>query len=401
MLPRVGLVLTGGGARAAYQVGVLKGLSEIAGRPQASPFAVLCGTSAGALNAAALAARADHFAAGVDWLYEAWRSFHAVHIYRTDRWAVARAGLRWFGSLAQLYRRNPMALLDNTPLRQLLLRDMDFDRIRANLSQGQIEALAITVSGYTSSSSVTFYESARNLPGWHRPQRQGVPTRLKVEHLLASSAIPFRFPSIRIDGEYFGDGSMRQTAPISPALHLGANRVVVVGTGRQSASNNSARAAAAGGTSAASATSATSATSVANEGVPRYPSVAQIAGHALNSIFLHALEQDIEWLQRINGLVDSTPAEFRERMPFRAVEALVISPSQPIELLAARAAHELPASIKFLLKPLGGMNRGGANMTSYLLLEPGFVQSLVELGFNGTMARRGEVLAFLRPHAQT
>lgn len=372
--PRIGLVLTGGGARAAYQVGVLKGLSELMGRPEVNPFAVLSGTSAGAINAAALAAQADHFAAGVDWLYETWRSFHAEQIYRTDRGAVLRAGLRWFGAFAQLYRRNPVSLLDNSPLAALLARQIDFARIREHLAAGRLDALAITVCNYASGASITFFEAAQEVQEWTRPHRRGLRCPLTREHLLASSAIPFIFPAVQLGDDFFGDGSMRQTAPISPALHLGADRVIVVGTGRQGPTQREPEKQRRG---------------------PRYPSLAQIAGHAMSSIFLDALEQDIEWLERINALVQATPADLRERMPFREVKALVIAPSEPIELIAARHAYELPRPIQFLLSPLGGMNRGGANMTSYLLFEPGFTQALVELGFNDTVTRRAEVLAFL------
>lgn len=369
---RVGLILNGGGARAAYQVGVLKGISEILGRPEESPFAVLCGTSAGAINAAALAARAQHFAASVDWLFETWRSFRADQVYRTDRAAIMRSGARWLGAMMQVYRRNPVSLLDNSPLANLLVHAVDFDQIRANLRAGALDALGITVSGYTSGSSVTFYERAGGPCDWERPQRVGRHERLKLEHLLASSALPFLFPAVRLGREYWGDGSMRQIAPISPALHLGADRVVIVGTGRQTHDHARVRS-------------------------NLYPNLAQIAGHALNSIFLDALAQDLEWLERINETVRLIPeaVRIRQGLGLRHVDTLLFSPSQPIERLAARHAHELPRSIRFLLRPVGGMNRPGSNLTSYLLFESGFTQALIELGFNDAMARRADVLAFL------
>ena len=369
---RTGLILTGGGARAAYQVGVLKGLSEILGHPETNPFQILCGTSAGAINAAGLAARSEHFAAGVDWLLEIWRNFHAHRVYRTDRTAIVRSGARWLGSMMLVYRRNPVSLLDNSPLATLLARDIEFDRIRENIRSGALHAISITASGYASGSSVTFFESADGGRDWERPQRIGVATRLMLEHLLASSALPFLFPAVKIGREYFGDGSMRQIAPISPALHLGAERVLVVGTGRQTQDPTRVRG-------------------------HIYPSMAQIAGHALNSIFLDSLAQDVEWLQRINETVRHVPADVRAAhgLTFRHVEALVLSPSRPIERIAARHLHELPRTIRFLLRPVGAMNRSGSNLASYLLFEPGFTSSLIELGFTDVLARRGEVLKFL------
>jgi NTE family protein len=366
-------VLTGGGARAAYQAGVLKGISEILGHPERNPFPVLCGTSAGAINVAALATRADHFAAGVDWLLGIWRDFRAHHVYRTDRRAIMRTGARWLGAMMLVYRRNPVSLLDNSPLATLLAREMELERIRMHLAAGSLGAVAVTASGYTSGQSVTFFEAADGeARAWARPQRQGTPARISLEHLMASSALPFLFPAVRLGREYFGDGSMRQTAPVSPALHLGADRVLIIGTGRQTHDPKRVRGAS-------------------------YPSMAQIAGHALNSIFLDTLAQDIEWLERINATVRSIPADVRSAhgLPFRAVDALVISPSQPIERIAARHLHELPRTIRFLLRPVGAMNRAGSNLASYLLFEPGFTRALVELGFNDTLARRDAVLAFL------
>jgi NTE family protein len=369
---RTGLVLTGGGARAAYQVGVLKAISEILGHPEVNPFGVLCGTSAGAINATALAARIDHFAAGVDWLLDTWRGFHAHHVYRTDRPAVMRSGARWLGAMMLVYRRNPISLLDNSPLATLLAREVDFDRIRANIAAGALHALSITMSGYSSGASVTFYETAGTRSDWDRPQRVGRAAKLMLEHLLASSALPFIFPAVKLGREYFGDGSMRQIAPISPALHLGADRVLVVGTGRQTQDPARVR-----------------------QNV--YPTMAAIAGHALNSIFLDSLAQDIEWLQRINETVKLVPPEIRAQhgIVFRHVQALVISPSEPIERIAARHLYELPRTIRFMMRPVGAMNRSGANLASYLLFEPGFTHALIELGFADTLARRAEVIAFL------
>jgi NTE family protein len=370
---RTGLILTGGGARAAYQVGVLSGIAELLGPHAPNPFAVLCGTSAGAINAAALAARADAFTPSVDHLVEVWRSFRAHQVYRCDVPAITRTGGRWLLAMMLVYRLNPISLLDNRPLRAMLSERIDFSRIARNIDSGALHAVSVTASGYTSGRSVTFYQAHDQLEPWERPQRIGVRTELGVDHLMASSALPFLFPAVRLQREYFGDGSMRQIAPISPALHLGADRVLVIGTGRQAV--------------------------YARRRSILYPSVAQIAGHALNSIFLDTLVQDIEWLQRINRMLAEMPpeSEARRHAPFRHIDVLVIAPSQSIELIAASYVHELPRTIRFLLGGVGGLRRPGSNLTSYLLFEPGFCRALLELGYHDALTRKREVLAFLRP----
>lgn len=375
-IDKIGLILNGGGARAAYQVGVLKGISELLGRPAANPFPIICGTSAGAVNAAALAIRADDFAAGVRHLRHVWEQFSADRVYRTDLGGTMKTGARWLGALTLLYRNNPVSLLDNTPLRELLERMMDFNRIQPNIDAGALYAVAVTASGYASGQSVTFYQGGPGIDAWERTQRTGAARPLSVDLLLASSALPFIFPAVKIHREYFGDGSMRQTAPISPALHLGAKRVLVIGTGRQSKSPPRTR------------------SSV-------YPSLAQIGGHALNSIFLDSLEVDIERLQRINRTLECIDTERAARcgLRLRKIEVLVMSPSKPIERIATRHLRELPRTTRLLMRAVGAMNRNGSNLASYLLFESGFCRALIDLGHRDTLMRANEVLAFLQPAA--
>jgi NTE family protein len=369
---KAGLILTGGGARAAYQVGVLKAVRELLPRPEENPFPILCGTSAGAINAATLAVYADNFDAGVSNLLEVWERMHARHVYRSDFLGIARTGARWLAAMALVARTSPVSLLDNKPLRSLLSRTLDFARVQENIDNGFLYAVSITCSGYSSGQSVSFYQGGPGVENWERTQRVGSAMPLRVEHLMASSALPFIFPAVKINREFFGDGSMRQTAPISPALHLGADRVFVIGTGRQS------------------------------DSVPRvrsslYPSLAQIAGHALNSIFLDSLYADIERLQRINRTISLIPREKQVATGsvLRPVEVLVISPSQPLERVAMRFVSELPRTVRFLLRGIGAMNRNGSNLASYLLFERGFCGALIDLGYRDTMERRREVLEFL------
>ncbi len=369
--PRAGLVLTGGGARAAYQVGVVKAVRDILGNPVRNPFPILCGTSAGAINAATLAVYADDFTRGVANLLDVWENMRCKHVYRTDAPSIMRSGARWFAAMIWLSRRNPASLLDNTPLRDMLAHSLPFERIQENIDAGALYAVCVTASGYTTGQSVSFFQGGSGLEGWERNQRIGAAVVLKQEYLLASASLPFIFPAVKLHREYFGDGSMRQIAPISPALHLGADRVFIVGTGREIADTARARS-------------------------NVYPSLAQIAGHALNSIFLDTLMVDLERLERINRTLSMLPPEALSsgKVALRPVKVLYIAPSQPIERIAVRFLHELPHTVRFVLRPTGALSRSGSNLASYLLFEEGYCRALIDLGYQDTMSRGDEVRMF-------
>jgi len=374
---RAGLVLTGGGARAAYQVGVVKAVRDLLGNPVKNPFPILCGTSAGAINSTTLAVFADNFSRAVGNLLEVWEHMRCEHIYRTDPWHIMKSGAKWLSSMMLISRENPISLLDNTPLADMLSRNLPFDRIQANLDAGHLYAACVTASGYSSGQSVSFFQGVPGLEGWERNQRIGAAIALKLEYLLASAALPFIFPAVKVHREYFGDGSMRQIAPVSPALHLGADRVLIVGTGRQTGAN-------------------------ADQSRVRsnvYPSLAQIAGHALNSIFLDSLAVDIERLERINRTVKLIPPDklSDSAVQLRPVKVLFITPSQPIERLAARFLHELPATVRFILKPTGALSRSGSNLASYLLFEESFCRALIDMGYQDTVSREAEIKEFFNP----
>ena len=372
---KTALVRAGGGARAAYQVGVLKALREMLPDPRVNPFPIIAGTSAGAVNAGALACHADDFGHAVDNLIEVWRHFEPRHVYRADFAGVIANSSRWlFGLFFGAWLRDKrISLLDNRPLAALLERKLEFDRIATNIAGGSLDALAISCSGYTSGQSCSFFEGAPHLGGWKRSQRVGLRTRIRVEHLMASAAIPFIFPAQKLNREFFGDGSMRQIAPVSPALHLGADRVVVIGTAK-----------------------------IRNDAPDRtrgdhYPTLAQVAGHVMNSIFLDSLAVDIERLERINRTISAVPpARLREMgLTLHHVDVLVMTPSEPLDVIALRHVRSLPAPIRFLMRTIGAMRRGGANLASYLLFEQGYCQELIALGYHDTMKRREEVEAFL------
>lgn len=369
------LVLTGGGARAAYQVGVLKAVRELLEEPKVNPFPILAGTSAGAINAAVLAAHARNFAVGVEGLLEVWRNVHAEQVYRTDPAGIGGVAIRWLGSLmfGWLVRKTPRSLLDNTPLRYLLERHVNLNRIDDAISHQALRAISITCSGYNSGESVSFFQGRADLDPWRRSQRVGAHVKITIDHLLASSAIPFIFPAIKLHREYFGDGSMRQLAPISPAIHLGAERILVIGGGRMSENGE-------------------------RPEVNGYPTLAQIAGHALSSIFLDSLWTDLERMMRINKTLATIPEEMRQQngTQLRPIEVLVISPSQRLDHLAAQHAYALPWPVRTLLRGIGAMNRNGGALTSYLLFEPPYTRALIDLGYGDTMARKEEVQEFFR-----
>lgn len=371
---KAALVLTGGGARAAYQVGVLSAISEIRGRRPGNPFPILCGTSAGGINAASLAVYSDDFSAAVRKLVWIWRNFHVDQVYRADPAALLATGLRWGSALmlGWVVRQTPRALLDNAPLRALLAEVLDFPAIERAIAAGHLHAVCVAASGYSSGENLTFFQAAEGVAPWRRTHRVGMRARLGVDHLLATSAIPFVFPAVKINREYFGDGSMRQLAPVSPAIHLGADRILVVGSGR-----------------------------LAEEGRQRsesYPSLAQIAGHALSSIFLDGLAVDLERMQRINATLGAFSPAQREAagLTLRPIETLVISPSKRLDAIAGHHRGDLPRGMRTVLRGIGAMRREGSTLLSYLLFEPGYTRALMELGAHDTMARRDEVAAFLR-----
>lgn len=371
---RAALVLTGGGARAAYQVGVLAAIRELRGKRAGNPFPILCGTSAGAINAMALAVHAGDFGRAVRHIQRVWRALHVDQVYRVDPLALFGSGLRWGSALfaGWLVRQTPRALLDNAPLQALLERVLDLSAIDSAIGRGDLYAISVTASGYSTGESLAFFQGAADIPPWRRAQRLGVRSTLGVAHVMASAALPFVFPAVKINREYFGDGSMRQLAPVSPAIHLGADRILVIGAGR-----------------------------TAEEGrvrAERYPSPAQIAGHALSSIFLDTLAVDLERLARINDTVSRLDAGQCQAagIALRPIECLVIQPSQRLDTIAARHAHSLPRLLRLVLRGLGTLRREGSTLLSYLLFEPGYTRALMELGYHDAMSRAADLRRFLR-----
>lgn len=371
------LILSGGGARAAYQVGVLQALTEILPDDCENPFPIICGTSAGAINALAIAAHKGNFKSAVSALTRMWLNLEIGQVYRHG-WMDIFKGLSYLGlSLMNegMGRRRPLSLLDNGPLWNLLGSKIHFENLSDAIDSGKLLAVSISAMGYTSGHSVSFFQGHPSLEGWSRYRRAGVPTQLRLEHLLASSAIPTIFPAVRINREYFGDGALRQLAPMSPALHLGADSLFVVGvSGNRTAQK-------------------------ANRRVPHRhsPSMGQIVGHLFNSAFVDAMESDLEHLERMNQLLKLIPESVREEQGIllRPVANMAISPSYPIDGIAGRNVRYLPKSLRFFMRATGSTAKGGgATAASYLLFSNEFITELIELGRTDTLVEAENIRRF-------
>ncbi len=375
--PITGLVLTGGGARAAYQVGALRAIAEL--HPGSTPFQVVAGTSAGAINSAAVAIHADDFPLGMSHLTSTWRSLTPDQVYRTDIRSVASIGASWIRQLSAGGWLGPAkvnALLDTAPLRRLLRRTLAMARIHDHVLSGRLLGAAVTATDYHSGTALSFFDGAPQLAPWSRSTRIGVLARLGVEHVLASSAIPIFFPPVTLRQGSFGDGCVRLSAPLSPAIHLGAERILAIGIRYfRTPAETSAQ---------------------AQPGSHAPTSIAQIAGVLLNAIFLDSLEADIERLQRINATLALLGDEQRARMthPLRRIPLLVLRPSRDLGGLAVEEYHSLPMTVRHLLKGIGATGESGWELVSYLAFEQTYIERLLELGYEDTYARRAELSAF-------
>jgi len=371
----VGAIMSGGGARAAYQVGVLRAIAAILPRGAANPFAIICGTSAGAINATSLASNADRFAAGVARLVKVWGNLHIHDVYRTNLLGIATGVFRCLAALLVKgnHQSEPLSVLDCAPLSSLLGRSIDFRRIPRVIAAGHLNALSVTASSYVSGDSVTFYQGDGSQRPWRRAHRVGRTADIALPHILASCALPLVFPAVPIGREHFGDGSMHQLAPVSAALHLGARRVLVIAVGSTSPSER------------------------VVDDIRVNPSLAQIAGQMLNAIFVDTLDMDLERLQRVNQTLANVREDtgWRSSPELKAIDTLVIRPSERIDAIAASHARELPRAMRFLARRLGVLDPNGAGVLSYLLFERGYCRHLIDLGFADGMSRREEILHFL------
>ena len=368
---RLGLVLTGGGARSAYQVGVLSALARLLPRDAPAPFRVVTGMSAGAIVAAAVACHAARFREGVVALERVWRNFHVDQVFRTDAASMLKAGGRWGLALATAGRlvRPPLSMLDSAPLGRLLERHYDFRKMREAMALGHLDSLAIAAANYRSTRSVAFFETADGERPAPAPWPRGLAVELGVRHLMASAAVPFLFPAVEVDAEYYGDGAMRQIAPLSSAIRLGADRLFVVGV-RDSAKAGPPHAGV----------------------VPRPPGFGEIAGFMLDTLFIDALDAGLAQLERVNRLIARTGVA--EPDGLRHIETYVMLPSVELSTIAQRHARAMPRTVRALLRVMGAGNGAGGELASYLLFESRYTRELIALGAEDAMRRRDELVAF-------
>jgi len=377
---KTALVLPGGGARGAFQVGVLKAIAELVPKGTVNPFGIISGTSAGAINSVVLAAKARRFRVAVAELDRVWSHFRCHDVYRTDNLTMLRSSMRWLfamvtgGTLVSM----PNSLLDNAPLRALLSRNVRFPRIEHGIEQGWLEAVSVTAAGYSSARSTSFFQAQDKHPEWSRTRRVGMRCDLHLDHLMASIAVPMIFPPVRIGAEYFGDGAMRQATPLSPAVHLGAERILVVGVRNEVAD------------------------SVSEPVEPEsYPSFAEIAGYTLDTLFMDGMYSDLERLSRINQLIDSVPPDHRgaKLSRMRPIDTMVIVPSKDLRVLAQKHRHELPRALRVLLWGIGGKHGGATRLLSYLMFEQAYTRELIELGYHDAMQVRDQLEDFIAGRA--
>ncbi len=379
---RIGLVLPGGGARAAYQVGVLKAVAELVPRDAPLPFRVISGTSAGAIIAAILASHAPQFRLGVSSLERFWRNFRVDQVFRADAGSMLRAGLHWLLALVSggYLMPPPRSVFDNSPLRELLERHVNFARIRQHLDHGKLDALAVNASAYRTALSVAFYECARETTPWLHSWRLGEPAELGLDHLMASAAVPFLFPAVYMDGEYYGDGAMRQLAPLSPAINLGAERLLVIGVRPPPVVT---------GITAPSA----EVIPHSHAGPARAPSFGQIFGFMLDTLFMDGVQYDLERLQRDNLLITAAGGA---AAGLKRIEAVSITPRTDFGPIAQEHQEDMPRPLRILLRTMGAANPGGRTLLSYLLFQGSYTRDLITLGYEDGLARREEIQALLR-----
>ena len=367
---RSALLLSGGGARAAYQVGVLKAIAEMLPEGCHNPFPIICGTSAGSINTVALASNASDFHQGVRRITAVWSQFELDHVFYADAKNLLKRISHWaWANLGPGDRHKaPGSILDNRPLRELLDEYIDFNNISKSINNGELHAYCLTACSYTSGESTTFYDGAPSIQDWRRTHRAGIREKMSIDHLMASSAIPVIFPSVKLGKEHFGDGSMRQISPISPALHLGAEKILIIGLRMEK--------------------------ELGLPEPPRYrPSLGQISGYVLDTLFLNSLQSDIERMERMNRTLLETESSTSEKL--KVIEHLVISPSEDIANIAMKHFLELPKSFRIALRFLGMAKANSRRFISYLMFTKTFCRELIELGYNDAMKQQKELLEFL------
>ncbi len=375
LLDKKSLILSGGGARGAYQVGVIKAIGEIIKELKIkNPFDYLSGVSAGAINASFLASEAHDFFEGTLKLENLWANLNSQSVFKTDVISIGKIGLSWMGELSLGGAMNPVegrSLLNTEPLYQLLKKNLNLSAIRKNIEEGHLKALCISALDYHTSETVTFVQGDADLPNWKKIRRRSEKTMIEAQHVLASSSIPFLFPSTQVGERHFGDGCVRNLAPLGPSIYMGANQLLVIGVRM--------------------------AGELSTEDLKfplKTPSISKVVNVILNTILLDGIENDVERLNRINEFLRRVPKQHQQNLNFRPVNALLISPSRDIGKIAEQMSSKLPRVIRYLLKGLGPLEEA-SELISYLLFEKDFLEALIEMGYEDGLDQKEAVTRFL------
>lgn len=372
--PRIGLVLTGGGARAAYQVGLVRHLAK---RLPEFHFDVLTGVSAGAINASFLASHTGSAAEATEALMSTWLDLTPDHVFRDDGWSLGKMVFRWLLNLASgglRYRPQVRGLVDTSPLGSHLANVLGVEAangrvlpgIAKNLASGRLDAVAVTTVEWSTGQTVTWVQG-RDIETWERPKRRSERALLTLDHVLASASLPLIFPAVRIGDAWHGDGGVRLTSPLSPALHLGCDRLIAVSTRHEPLAPRTAAAA--------------------------YPPPAQFAGVLLNAVFLDQLDQDANRMELVNGLLARLPES--ERGSLRLVDLVLLRPSEDLGRLASRFEPRLPKAFRFMTRGLGTRDTKSPDLLSLLMFQPDYIRALIEVGERDAEARHGEIATLL------
>lgn len=372
---RTALLLGGGGARAAYQVGVLKAIAELLPSEEKNPFPIICGTSAGSINTIALASNAVDFRTGVEKIVDVWSNFQLSHVFHADAKNLFKriSGWAWCNLGFGDREAGPSSLLDNEPLRGLLNKNVSFPKIDAAIASGDLHAYCLTACSYTSGESTTFYDGHPSIKNWLRTHREGRREKMSINHLMASSAIPVVFPSVKLGDEHFGDGSMRQISPISPALHLGAQKILIIGLRMEKKLRSS------------------------EPTELQQPSLGQISGYVMDTLFLNSLYSDLERMERMNRTLKGGEegCEYGGAESLKVIEHMIVSPSKDIASIAMQHYQDLPKSFRIALKFLGMSKGNSRRFISYLMFTSSFCRELIDLGYADAMREKENLLAFL------
>jgi NTE family protein len=381
---RLALVLTGGGARAAYQAGALRALAELWPRRR-SPFTILTGVSAGSINASVMAHHADDFQRGAERLWTLWNTLTLDKVLKVDTCCVARSSYRMLRGVlsgGMLPHTVSSHLLDNSPLKELLERHIDFARIHGHVSSGRLQGFAVSATNYHTGSAVTFFDAEPGRNEWVRSRHLGWRQAICGDHILASSSIPFFFPPIQLGGgAFYGDGTLRLACPLSPALRIGAEAVLAIGVNKP---RDPARL-------------------VEQNLRPGRPmNLAGIAGVVLDAVFLDSLDHDLDRLQRMNRELVARPALVESPRPggLRLIACEAIQPSRDLGLSAVGQSERFPFMLRHILHGLGVSGRVGSGVSSYLSFDFHYTGKLLRIGYNDAMDRRDALRHFMVHHAE-